>query len=271
MDPKTHALSEEKIYDAFVAAGGSLSLQTRILSETTSTNEVLFDLARKGAREGSVVFAEKQTAGRGRLNRVWESPEAKNLYVSILLRPLLPPPVAPQITLMAGVACYEALQPLFGGQRDKSLRLKWPNDLWVASKKIGGILTEMEAKKGKVDFIVVGIGINVNSASTDFSEDLRPLATSLSIETGDFHDRSTLAGLLLSSFFKNYAAFLKNGFDVIRKKWDSHSRMKGARVKIREKDRDLEGICEGLDEKGFLLVKTSSGTVTVIAGDVMWT
>src|SRR5262249_17340017 len=103
MTVQTPALSEEKIYDTFIADRGTLILQILILSETSSTNDVLFDLARKGAREGSVVFAEKQTAGRGRLNRLWESPEAKNLYVSILLRPPLTPAAAPQITLAAGV------------------------------------------------------------------------------------------------------------------------------------------------------------------------
>jgi BirA family biotin operon repressor/biotin-[acetyl-CoA-carboxylase] ligase len=270
MAEENDGFSESEIL-SLTGAGGSPPLQVTVLPETDSTNDEAQRRARQGAPEGTVIFAEKQTSGRGRLNRRWESPEKKNIYASILLRPALLPSITPQITLIAGIACYEALEPfLKPAQGSSFLRLKWPNDLWVHAKKIGGILTEMETHNDSVDFIVVGIGLNVNAGPEDFSEALRPIATSLRIETGSFQSRSAIVADLLLSFFRIYRSFLKNGFEALRKKWESYSRMQGRKVKVQENQRSYEGVCEGLDENGFLLVRTPAGVEKVIAGDVMW-
>jgi len=262
-------LSESEIR-AVVGAHSGAPLRFEILSETDSTNSHTFGRGEQGALEGLVVFAERQSAGRGRLNRAWESPGGKNIYTSLLLRPPLSPSTAPQITLVAGVACYEALRNYVGARQAAPLRLKWPNDLWVGLKKIGGILTELKASGDRVDFVVVGIGLNINADVADFSEGLLPIATSLLLETGKTHSRSQMAGGLLQSFFQNYDDFLKNGFEPIRKKWEAYSKMGGTKVKVAESGRTFEGICQGLDEEGYLLVRTSSGVEKVVAGDVSW-
>ena len=114
----------------------------------------------------------------------------------------------------------------------------------------------METKNNSIDFVVVGIGLNINASPSDFSEELRPLATSLRIETESSQARSLIAADLLLSFFKTYQAFLKNGFEGMRKKWESYSKMEGKKVKVQENQRLYEGVCEGLDENGFLLIRT---------------
>src|SRR4029453_2576974 len=157
-----------------------LPLKIKILEETDSTNRVATDLALEAAPEGTIVLAERQSAGRGRLGRVWESPSHKNLYFSVVLKPPIPPAATLPITLVAGIACYEALKP----ELSEALNLKWPNDLWVQGKKIGGILTDMEAEQDQVRFIILGIGVNVNAESGDFSKELHSLPTSLPLETG---------------------------------------------------------------------------------------
>jgi BirA family biotin operon repressor/biotin-[acetyl-CoA-carboxylase] ligase len=255
-------LSESKI---LTAAQASLQpLQIKIFEEMGSTNQEAFQLAKIGAPEETVIFAEKQTAGRGRLDRKWESPAYKNLYFSIILRPSISPELAPQLTLVAGLALYEALSSL----GLKGLRLKWPNDVWIGSKKVAGILTEMEAEAGKVHFVVIGIGLNVNSTLEDFSKEVASLATSLLIETGKEHSRSEIAGKILTSFFNGYRSYLKNGFSVVKPKWEKAAYMKGERVRVSETDRSFVGICEGLDEMGALLVKSDSQVERVITGDV---
>jgi BirA family transcriptional regulator, biotin operon repressor / biotin---[acetyl-CoA-carboxylase] ligase len=257
-------LSESEILSAGALEGEFLRI--KILEETDSTNQNALELGLKDAPEGTVILAEKQRAGRGRLGRIWESPSHRNLYLSVILRPNLPPSSVSPITLVAGIACHQALSRFI----KTGLRLKWPNDLWVDSRKIGGILTEMEAEQDKVHLVVVGIGLNINSRPEDFSPELRPLATSIAIETQKKHSRSQVAGLLLSSLFQHYRTFLKEGFDGMRRKWEELSRMRGAKVKVDEGDRAFEGVCEGLDENGFLLVKTPSRLERVVAGDVSW-
>lgn len=257
-------LNETEILSA--AKGSVIPLHLEILPETASTNADAFERGRDGAPEGTVVFAERQSAGRGRLGRAWESPAFKNLYLSVLLRPELPPSKVSPLTLIAGLAVYDSLLPFL----KEGLKLKWPNDLWVRSKKLAGILTEMEAEQDKVHFVVVGLGLNVHAREADFSKALAPSATSLAIENVTPPSRSRLAGLFLSSFFKYYRAFLKQGFAPFREKWETDSQMKGKKVRVQEVGKTYEGVCEGLDASGCLLVKTSRGTEPVLAGDVSW-
>ena len=243
-----------------------LPLKIKILEETDSTNRVATDLALEGAPEGTIVLAERQSAGRGRLGRVWESPSHKNLYLSVVLKPPIPPAATLPITLVAGIACYEALKP----ELSEALNLKWPNDLWVQGKKIGGILTDMEAEQDQVRFIILGIGVNVNAESGDFSKELQPLATSLRMETGRTSSRSQIAGRVLERLFHHYRRFVKEGFSALKETWETYARMKGRAVRVEEGDRTFEGTVNGLNPDGFLLVKTPAGTERVVAGDVFW-
>ncbi len=241
-----------------------LPLHLHLLPETGSTNQVAFELAQKGAPEGTVVLADSQTGGKGRLDRKWESPPGKNVYLSFVLRPKISPALAPQLTLVAGIACYQTLESFIS----KGLWLKWPNDLYVTSKKIGGILTEMSARASSLDFVIVGIGLNLNSSLSDFSEEVRSVATSLFLESQTQCSRSEVTGRLLSFLIRDYQRYLTQGFSWVRQEWEECSQMKGQKIWVEEGSQKYEGVCEGLDEEGFLVMKTETETKKILAGDV---
>ena len=168
---------------------------------TDSTNRVALELGHAGEPEGAVVLAEEQTAGRGRGGRAWHSERATGIYVTLLLRPKLAPVQAPLLTMMAGLSAHSAVQALTGLEVD----LKWPNDLLVRGRKLGGILTEMHAEPGQIRFVIVGIGLNVNQEK--FPGELANLATSLRAETGKPQSRSShsSAATKRSSFCRSTA------------------------------------------------------------------
>src|SRR5439155_23352590 len=147
--------------------------------ETDSTQHVARDLARAGAPEGTIVIAERQTAGRGRLGRQWHSPTGLNLYCSIVLRPALPPGVVPQIALVAGTAAAAAIEAETGVRP----AIKWPNDVLLGGRKIVGILVEMDSEVERVHHVIAGIGVNLNAPRASFPHDLRAKASSLFAET----------------------------------------------------------------------------------------
>src|SRR5713226_7185810 len=173
--------------------------------KTDSTNRVALELGHAGEPEGAVVLAEEQTAGKGRAGRTWQSERAAGIYVTLLLRPRLAPVQAPLLTMIAGLSVRAAVEAQTGLLVD----LKWPNDLLVAGKKLGGILTEMHAEPGQVRFVIVGIGLNVNQEK--FGSDLRAIATSLRIETGKPQSRLDLLVRLLREFENDYNRFLREG------------------------------------------------------------
>src|SRR5512137_1367580 len=159
---------------------GIIGSDIRFFEQTDSTNKVALGLAFGGAPEGTAVIADSQTGGRGRHGRSWFSPPGKNIYTSIIIRPAIDPVASSQVTLMTGVAVAELLEALCPGRID----LKWPNDVLANGRKICGILAESRATAVKVDYIVIGIGINVNMAEGDIEDGLRDIATSVKIETG---------------------------------------------------------------------------------------
>ncbi len=231
-------------------------LQISIVETIDSTNTSLLKEAEEGASQGRVLIAEQQTAGRGRKNRIWESPAYQNLYLSILLTPSS---LNPSLTLMTGLSFCKALR----NEGVSSLWLKWPNDLWIKNKKIGGILTETSHAG-----VVVGFGLNVNAKLSDFSEELRPNASSLYLETQKVWDRSELAGKLLASFVEHYKIFSKQGFSSLKKEWEKHSLPRGSRLRIQAVEQTLEGEYQGVTETGALLLKTKTGIQTLIEGDL---
>ncbi len=241
------------------------ALDLEIFNQIPSTNDAVFDLAKQGRKEGLVVFAHQQSAGRGRLGRRWESPPSGNLYFSILLNPELGPADVPPLTLMTGLACFKTLQ----NHLPKGLWLKWPNDLYVSQHKLGGILCEMDFRDPADSAVVIGIGLNVFSSASDYSDVLQPHVTSMLQHSSSDIDLSQLAGELLARFFKMYGCFLKQGFKSLKEDCEKASGMKGHQVEIREEKGSYKGICAGLDENGFLIVGTSSGLHRVIAGDVV--
>lgn len=229
-----------------------------------STNNYAAVLATGGACEGEVVIADCQTAGRGRLReRVWQSPPGRNLYTSIILRPDIPPAFAPGLTLVAGVAVAE----LLGGYCPVSL--KWPNDVLAGGRKISGILTEMRGKGSKVDFVVVGIGINVNMEPGDFKEELRPLSTSLKEQTSNKVSRLELTAALYRLLENWYRIFIEGGFVSVRERWLECSDIVGKTIEVTDRGVVQRGRCQGIDDEGMLLlIDGENRTVPVRSGDV---
>ncbi len=231
---------------------------------TDSTNRVALELGHAGEPEGAVVLAEEQTAGRGRGGRAWHSERATGIYVTLLLRPKLAPVQAPLLTMMAGLSAHSAVQALTGLEVD----LKWPNDLLVRGRKLGGILTEMHAEPGQIRFVIVGIGLNVNQEK--FPGELANLATSLRAETGKPQSRMELLVRLLHEFESDYNRFLREGVATVVARFESvSSYARGKRVRVTNGTESYVGTTAGLGPEGLLQVERDGGQLmTVIAGDV---
>ncbi|OHE22355.1 MAG: biotin--[acetyl-CoA-carboxylase] ligase [Syntrophobacterales bacterium RBG_19FT_COMBO_59_10] len=245
-------------------AGRLIDWRLHFLDTVDSTNLVALDLARKGAPEGTIVIADCQTAGKGRLHRAWQSPPGCNLYASLLIRPKIDPADAPQLTLMAGVAVAETLSALC----PEGVGLKWPNDVRIRGRKVCGILTELRMAGGAVAAVVVGIGVNVNMPRADFDPAYRETATSLREETGQEQSREEVAFRLCESFEKWYETFRCEGFAPVREDWLARSEMPGRRVRVLFRDEVQEGRVIGIDHDGALLIVDDLGaTRRVTAGD----
>src|SRR5512143_243102 len=201
-----------------------------ILAVTDSTNRVAMEMAENGAKHGTVVVADAQTAGRGRMGRRWVSPAAKNLYVSLLLRPPVPTVDAPRLALVAGVALADAVEAV-----GVPASLKWPNDLYCGGRKAAGILAEMASDPDGVRHVVIGVGINVNMVKTDFPPDLRGTATSLRIRAGRAYRRVDVLARLLDAFGTRYVEFLEGGFASLHEGWDRRDFLRGRRILLRRR------------------------------------
>lgn len=232
--------------------------------EVGSTNTEAMRLALEGAPEGTVVLADAQSAGRGRLDRTWESPPSRNLYLSVVLRPDIPAARASLIPLTAGVAAADALLQYCPGR----VRLKWPNDVLVGGKKICGILTEMRTRGDRVHFLVVGMGVNLNMQKLDFPRELRETATSMRIETGGDVDRLDFAVRLFESLERWYRVFLGGGEAAIRERWLQGADLVGKRVEVVLGKTTERGTVVGLDPTGALLLEGETGLRQVLAGDI---
>jgi len=229
-----------------------------------STNRVALELGYANEPEGAVVLAEEQTAGRGRAGRSWHSERGAGIYVTLLLRPKISPVQAPLLTMMAGLSARAAVQ----AQTGLTIDLKWPNDLMLGEKKLGGILTEMHAEPSQVRFVIVGIGINANQEK--FPLELSPIATSLRALAGRSVSRMELLVRLLREFETDYNRFLREGAASVTQRFESvSSYARGKRVSVSSGTETYSGVTAGLSPEGLLRVEREGGnTVTVIAGDV---
>lgn len=244
--------------------GGLFGKRIYHFFKTDSTNRVGLDLGRAGEPEGAVILAEEQTAGRGRAGRAWHSERAAGIYVTVLLRPKLAPVQAPLLTMMAGLSAHAAVEKVTGLAVD----LKWPNDLLIRGKKVGGILTEMHADPVMVEFVIVGMGLNVNQEK--FPGELASIATSLRVETGKMQSRMELLVRLLREFESDYNRFLREGVPSVVKRFEVvSSYASGKRVRVTNGAESYVGTTAGLGPEGLLQVERDDGrVVTVIAGDV---
>jgi len=230
----------------------------------TSTNSLASQLARDGAADGTVVIAETQTKGRGRLGRSWVSPPHRNLYLSVVLRPPLAASAAPLLTLVAGLAVAETVR-----EWTSRAALKWPNDVLIDGRKVAGILTELEAAEGQVSFVILGIGVNLNVAAEDFPLELRDRAIGLCMAAGDVIDRTAFTTHLLSRLEERYDQFLREGFAAIRPLWEGLSCLSGRRVEIDSGGTRHTGVVIGLGADGSLRLRDTAGQeVSIVAGDV---
>jgi len=232
-----------------------------LLAETSSTNDVVREQARRGARTGFLVAASRQTRGRGRLGRQWESPPDRGLYVSILLRPQITVAEAGQLTILSSVATVDAVEAVSGLRP----QIKWPNDLVTGGRKLAGLLIETEPESIRLAFAVIGIGINVRQSEDDFSPEVRGVASSLYLATGQLYRRADLLVALLHAFENR----LTKPFAETRRAWEASSLTLGQRVTLTTARGRTHGQALGLDESGALLLRNDSGQVeTVTAGDM---
>ena len=230
--------------------------------ETDSTNLWIKRLAKEGASEGTLALAEFQSAGRGRLGRSWEVPEGTSVMMSILLRPKFEPQYAPTLTLVMGMAVAKAVKSL-----GFDVSIKWPNDVVVSHKKICGILTEMGVRDGKIDYAVIGVGINVNIK--EFPEEMADKATSLYLESGKEFDRSQIPGLVMEAFEEYYEKFAATcDLSGLKEEYESILANYNQPVRVLAKE-PYEGVARGITYGGELLVEKTDGTIaTVSTGEV---
>ena len=230
--------------------------------ETDSTNLWIKRLAKEGAPEGTLALAEFQSAGRGRLGRSWEVPEGTSVMMSILLRPKFEPQYAPMLTLVMGMAVAKAVKKL-----SFDVSIKWPNDVVVSHKKICGILTEMGVRDGKIDYAVIGVGINVNIK--EFPEEMVDKATSLYLESGKEFDRSQIPGLVMEAFEEYYEKFAATcDLSGLKEEYESILANYNQPVRVLAKE-PYEGVARGITDGGELLVEKTDGTIVAVsAGEV---
>jgi BirA family biotin operon repressor/biotin-[acetyl-CoA-carboxylase] ligase len=231
-----------------------------------STNTAAMAAAAEGAPEGSVFLAEEQTAGRGRGGHSWQSARSAGIYCSVVLRPALPPSEVLLLSLAAGLAVRAAIEQV---DERVNVDLKWPNDVLIGGKKVCGILTEMNAEVTRVRYVVVGIGINVNH--TNFSAELEGEATSLRLATGSEWSRVELTAALLKSLDREYRLLVAQTaarLSILRRFTEQSSWVRGKQVRVEDNGGKIQGTTEGLNEWGFLQVRTGQGLQTVLSGTV---
>ncbi|MHB8770592.1 MAG: biotin--[acetyl-CoA-carboxylase] ligase [Syntrophales bacterium] len=230
-----------------------------------STNLHARRIADEGAPEGSIVVADAQHAGKGRRGRTWFSPPGRGIYLSIVLRPRIPPAEAPRLVLTAAVAAAEALL----AQAALPLSVKWPNDILIGGKKAAGILMEMRLAGERISHVVIGLGVNVNTPAEEMPPEIRPIATSLCVATGRTFSRVALLRSLLEQLEQWYGLLQMGHFERIRKRWLELARIVGRRVTIAGVDCTYAGEVVDIDPTGFLILKSPDGTAQrILAGDV---
>jgi len=246
-------------------AGQIIGREILVYKETASTNDIVERLARDGAKEGLVVFAESQTKGRGRLGRKWVSPAGKGLWFSVLLRPRLRPQEATQLTVATATAMVRAIAASTGVHPD----IKWPNDLLVRGRKIAGVLTELSAELDTIKHLILGVGLDVNQSADEFPPDLRSVATSLRIAADHPISRPELATRILRELDTDYRRIRDGQFESLADEWEQGCTTLGHNIVIQTGDRKTQGRAESLDGDGALLLRTQYGRLErIIGGDV---
>jgi BirA family transcriptional regulator, biotin operon repressor / biotin---[acetyl-CoA-carboxylase] ligase len=244
---------------------GRIGWRIHYFEEVGSTQRIAAEMAGQGAAQGTVVIAELQTAGRGRMGRSWHSPPGVSLYSTTILRPRMPMAEIPRLSLVAGVAAAEALETVAPGL----VALKWPNDVWLNGRKAGGIIAEaLTDSSQQLSAVLLGIGLNVNLAAEDIPDDLRDKATSVRIATGRPCNRIDLAAALFNRLDTRYMEAETNGFAAARPSYDRYLALRGKRVTVVDASTRMTGLVMGIDADGALMLDTEAGLSRVLTGDV---
>ncbi|NPV79592.1 MAG: biotin--[acetyl-CoA-carboxylase] ligase [Firmicutes bacterium] len=242
----------------------SITLTTRWLGKdlayfdsVTSTNQIASEMASRGAPHGAVVLADAQTAGRGRYGRKWVSPNGKGLWFSVILRPQIDARVSHQIPMLAAISVASALR----GELCLPAEIKWPNDIMLYGRKICGILAETRNGTGSIEFIVLGIGVNVNQDGDDFPPDLKESAGSLLMAAGHPFDRISVLQSILTRLETWYDIWQERGFSPIHREWKIMCPLLGKTVKLIDKKEEIIGEAFDVDHEGALLIKMGDGSI----------
>lgn len=268
----------KKLGVAFIAPPDSLTateishqLPTRWLGKNLfcyrsvkSTNDIAAEMAERGAIEGTVVTAEQQTKGRGRLGRHWHSPTGTGIYLSVVFKPRLRPDNAPGISIAAAVALADTLDVYL----PNDVRIKWPNDVLIRGRKIAGILTELSAEGSRINHVIVGVGINVNQRAGEFPEEIKSIATSLRREVKRKVDRVEFLHQFLKKLERQYESYLVHRLQKSLTKLRRYSSLIGHEITIRAGKSQTTGVARDIDADGCLILETAQGTVSIIAGEV---
>ena len=261
------------IPDRLIPAEIKWKLKTKLLGKeiisykkVDSTNTIAYGLAEGGLKEGSVILAEEQAKGKGRHGRTWLSPPNGGIYFSIILRPQITPKEISKITLLAAVATAKAIREATG----LLTMIKWPNDILVNHRKVCGILTEMKAEQDGVDFIVIGIGINVNTPAKELPKGASSLTEELYYRSKDeYLSRIELVKKLIEKLEEYYFLLKRDGFKPIIDEWKHLTATLGSRVKVTLQNRTFERPVHNIDPDGALVVRRDEGTLErVSSGDV---
>jgi BirA family transcriptional regulator, biotin operon repressor / biotin---[acetyl-CoA-carboxylase] ligase len=249
-----------------------LGLKTSIIGQqihykesVDSTQKIAHRLGLENVPEGTVVVADEQIGGKGRLDRVWHSPKNTGIWMSIILRPNIPLPKAPQLTLLTAVAVVQAIVDSTGLEPN----IKWPNDILINGKKVTGILTELQAEADRIHSVIIGIGMNVNQKLEDFPSELHSIATSLLLEKGETVNRAELIQAVFSRLEKLYLLYLDKGFEPIKLLWESYAISIGKKITARTLSGSIAGLAQGITEDGVLLLEDENGKVhSIYSADI---
>lgn len=252
----------------------SFGLNTKILGNNLysfdrvgSTNVIAHKYAEKNEPEGTVILAERQTAGKGRLGRSWHSPPKRGIYLSLILRPQIAPTSAPGLSLIAALSVAETMREYPGIKA----KIKWPNDVLYESRKLAGVLTELAAEIDRVKYVVMGIGINANHCEPEFPPEIHAKASSLKIISGVTIDRIKFTRLLLTVLEEHYLEYLARGFKRLIKPIKSYSSVLGKEIKFSLNGESCSGKAVDIDPQGMLVVEVDGKTHPLGSGEISLT
>lgn len=260
---QSNKLSENEIYLGLETE--EIGRSVYFFESVTSTQKVAKEYAMNGAKHGTLIVADEQTEGRGRMVRKWYSPKGTGIWASFILRPDIQIQHAPQLTLLSAVAVVQAIKKV----THITPEIKWPNDILISGRKVCGILTELQAEEDRIQSVILGIGINVNQDKNDFSAEIIKKATSLKIELGKTVNRSSLIQSLCYYIEQLLHLYISEGFTPIKSLWETYAVSIGKRISARTVKGTFDGVALGINNEGVLLLKQDNGDIVeIISADI---